>query len=913
VKDAAGNTIAANSTLDFLTQKLETGWVLYERWHNEAGDPGDINAFATAVADGTIRSSDFSAAIPQFGGVWGARDNYSGRVSGLFIPPSNGNYVFFVGSDDASRLYLSPDENPANKKLIAQESAYSSQNQFTASAGSSSIDDKRSDLFASSEWDTPNVITLQANRRYYMEVLWDEGTGGDGADVTFKLENEEDPTNDAAGMRTRSSAIASYLDPNGASVNFTTQPANVTSDVDRTATFTAEASGASAYGTTVSYQWQKASPGSSTFTDIAGANAATYKTPALTLADNGTKYRVLASVPTLSQPSGEATLTVVQDITAPKVASVSAIASQTGNTFDIAVTFDERVDAATAGNRANYTLTGGTISAVKYYQSSPGVVLTASGLASGQNYKLTVANVVDLFNNKLVTTEEDFTVSTMKWGVVGASEVGTGNAVLPVGENGFDIYSDGFTEWATYDEATFVYEEITGDFDKKLRIEYQDASSQWARAGLIAREVTNFGVDRGTQEGGEAGRYQKVHVNPVGPTLTGPGTAGNAAWEGNRRLDVGAATTSAGGSSGVTPQYPNAWVRMQRKGDLFTIYRSDDGKTWSQLGTTTFTEPMPAKLFVGPEYSPENGNITEEASRGTFVAKFRDYSDTYPPYSIGLNFGSSQANGALGATAVAGVPGVAQPNWNDLPDANGSVSTVVANLNGASQNTSVSVTWASNGLWSSTGVGEENNQFTGTDKTLFTGYLDTGDATTTTVTVTGLPAALTSDGYDLYIYTLGGVAGGRSGGYRILDAATKAVIRDYVFGTSLTNPSGFQETPLSTDRANPGAGTHIVVRGLTAAGIILEATTANGLGGGTPPRAPINAIQFVTPATEAETEPPPPGGSASIARTASGASITYTGTLESADSVLGPWTPVAGATSPYAVTISGAAKFYRAK
>ena len=50
---------------------------------------------------------------------------------------------------------------------------------------------------------------------------------------------------------------------------------------------------------------------------------------------------------------------------------------------------------------------------------------------------------------------------------------------------------------------TFVYEQVTGDFDKKLRVEYQDLSSQWARAGLIARDVTNFGgVDRATQEGG---------------------------------------------------------------------------------------------------------------------------------------------------------------------------------------------------------------------------------------------------------------------------------------------------------------------------------------------------------------------------------------------------------------------------
>jgi hypothetical protein len=80
-----------------------------------------------------------------------------------------------------------------------------------------------------------------------------------------------------------------------------------------------------------------------------------------------------------------------------------------------------------------------------------------------------------------------------------------------------------------YDEATFVYEEITGDFDKKAQVIFQDNSSQWARAGIIARDVTNFGVECRGRSGppvvpGQAGRYQKVHVNPSGPTLTGPGT-----------------------------------------------------------------------------------------------------------------------------------------------------------------------------------------------------------------------------------------------------------------------------------------------------------------------------------------------------------------------------------------------------
>jgi hypothetical protein len=202
--------------------------------------------------------------------------------------------------------------------------------------------------------------------------------------------------------------------------------------------------------------------------------------------------------------------------------------------------------------------------------------------------------------------------------------------VIAVGDNGFDVYSDGVGEWGTHDEATLVFEEVTGDFDKRLRVEYQDASSQWARAGLIARDVTNIGVDIATQDAGAAGRYQKVHVNPV---LTAMGTAGNNSWEGNRRTITGGATTTAGG--GGTPLYPNAWCRLQRVGQTFTISRSDDGVLWITNGVTTWPDStdtantlMPDKLYVGIDYSPENGNITDTTLQGVWMAKFRDYGDT---------------------------------------------------------------------------------------------------------------------------------------------------------------------------------------------------------------------------------------------------------------------------------------------
>ena len=56
------------------------------------------------------------------------------------------------------------------------------------------------------------------------------------------------------------------------------------------------------------------------------------------------------------------------------------------------------------------------------------------------------------------------------------------------------------------------------------------------------------------------------------------------------------------------------------------------------------------------------------------------------------------------------------------------------------------------------------------------------------------------------------------------------------------------------------------------------------------------------------------GGSAtvSIAHSESGVTLTFEGTLQESDSVNGPYTDVAGATSPMAIPASGSGKFFRA-
>lgn len=57
-------------------------------------------------------------------------DNYGVLLQGYLTPPLTGDYVFALASDDQSELFLSADDNPANKVLVARQPEWSEQRMF---------------------------------------------------------------------------------------------------------------------------------------------------------------------------------------------------------------------------------------------------------------------------------------------------------------------------------------------------------------------------------------------------------------------------------------------------------------------------------------------------------------------------------------------------------------------------------------------------------------------------------------------------------------------------------------------------------------------------------------------------------------------------------------------------------------
>src|SRR6185503_14545567 len=116
----------------------------------------------------------------QHGFTGGLGENYGMRVYGWVTPKVSGNYTFFLRSDEASELWLSPDADPANlrKALIAYETGCCEPFK----------EPDPGNVFTTSE---PRNLT--AGRSYFIEAFLSEGAGGDYVEVAWRREGDTTP------------------------------------------------------------------------------------------------------------------------------------------------------------------------------------------------------------------------------------------------------------------------------------------------------------------------------------------------------------------------------------------------------------------------------------------------------------------------------------------------------------------------------------------------------------------------------------------------------------------------------------------------------------------------------------------------------------------------------------------------
>jgi outer membrane protein assembly factor BamB/regulation of enolase protein 1 (concanavalin A-like superfamily) len=155
--------------------------------------------------------------------------------------------------------------------------------------------------------------------------------------------------------------------------------------------------------------------------------------------------------------------------------------------------------------------------------------------------------------------------------VGGSSPAGSANYA----DSTFTVQGGGNDVWGSTDQFNYVSQPITGDLSIVARVTSQTDTSAWAKSGVIIKQSTTAGS-----------AYAAVYVTP--------GNGVNFQWN----FD--------GSSGGNSYTFPNGWVRLDKIGNVFTAYTSDDGLNWVKVGQTTLS--MTSNITAGLIVCSHNGS-----------------------------------------------------------------------------------------------------------------------------------------------------------------------------------------------------------------------------------------------------------------------------------------------------------------
>ena len=194
-------------------QEVEvTGWAKVDYFFDIPGTAVDdlLNSDAFWTDQPSETMSVYGINLPE-----NYADNYGTRTTGWVVVSESGQYDFFVSSDDASRLYLSSDENPPDPYFdlwIAEETGCC--NAFLEPGADGTLVTQT----------TAEPISLTAGRRYAFMFLQKEGTGGDYGRVAMRKVDDPTPAADLTPIGGEN--LISMADISGISLEITTQPQN---------------------------------------------------------------------------------------------------------------------------------------------------------------------------------------------------------------------------------------------------------------------------------------------------------------------------------------------------------------------------------------------------------------------------------------------------------------------------------------------------------------------------------------------------------------------------------------------------------------------------------------------------------------------------------------------------------------
>ena len=158
------------------------------------------------------------------------------------------------------------------------------------------------------------------------------------------------------------------------------------------------------------------------------------------------------------------------------------------------------------------------------------------------------------------------------------------------------------------DQFHYVSQALNGDGTIIARVRYQTESDPWTKAGVMIKQSTTSGSSY-------VAALVTPDVSPDTPNINGvncvfPSTAPGAGCDAplppvvppvghGIRLEYNF-NGSIAVAAPVAYASPNKWLKLQRAGNVFTSWYSNNGSTWTRIGATTLTMtgPVTIGLFV---------------------------------------------------------------------------------------------------------------------------------------------------------------------------------------------------------------------------------------------------------------------------------------------------------------------------
>jgi Big-like domain-containing protein len=143
----------------------------------------------------------------------------------------------------------------------------------------------------------------------------------------------------------------------------------------------------------------------------------------------------------------------------------------------------------------------------------------------------------------------------------------------------------------TQDKFHFVYQPMQGDLEVVARVASLNSVNPSAEAGVMIRESL---------------RADSRHAFALIASQNG--------YAFDRRVESGLSSEHADGGAGAVP----GWVRLVRSGTNFESFRSNDGLTWTSMGSTQIA--MSDQVYVGLAVASQAANVETTAVLDHFSA-----------------------------------------------------------------------------------------------------------------------------------------------------------------------------------------------------------------------------------------------------------------------------------------------------